>query len=748
MSEEDYFNEDQIKVLKAFFSTFIAELDDDETRELISTSCSVNNKENLSSIKSFAKFDLSSSYPEFLEYFMESLINFTTEDKLSKIRFILKLLSIRLSAYLLTGHFKPFYELTRKQREKVIQTWAISSSLFRRLYHNFALLITGSFWLNPPTEITNTIGYPVTDPEINSEKFTSKSFPIYDFIEIPAEGCELEFDVIVIGSGAGGGVIAAELAKAGNSVLILEKGKYYHQSELTMRANDGLKNLYERKGVMISEDDSIAVLSGSTFGGGTVVNWSASVRPQDFVRKEWAKPGLDYFLSDEFNDALDYVEGRMGVSASQVTHNEQNKILIDGCKNLGIHNDIVAQNSGGHAHSCGWCGYGCEWLEKQSTLMTFLQDARDSGAKFIQDCFVEKILIKNGKANGVEALVSGDKRLMVSAKIVVVSAGSIHSPAILLRSGITNQNLGKHLHIHPACETYGIFPDREVKGYDGTSICSEKENINGKGYGVRIETPEHDKHSLLQGIILSLKILVSAGAKRVGTAQAGIEDFVVNELGNVEDETFLEYLEKVEEIGLTENRTFIGTTHQIGTCRMGDHPLNSVTLFVSAQELPPTKLDFHTVKIPKYASWYKCNTLSTEFMSYAIKLASNYAQVDPINYGGKYIFDDQPELNNSFYGKYGKGFVARATNRTDYIIVSLCGDIGPNGSFIGVSYSCGRVFTSPPGTWCLIIYNPFFNDQKLDVVLSFTESVFVDGSYRKDQNETITIAKEIRTFKS
>ena len=76
-------------------------------------------------------------------------------------------------------------------------------------------------------EITDTIGYPVVDLEINSKRFTSKinSFPIYEFIEIPKEGCELNFDVVVIGSGAGGGVIAAELAKVGNSVLILEKGK-------------------------------------------------------------------------------------------------------------------------------------------------------------------------------------------------------------------------------------------------------------------------------------------------------------------------------------------------------------------------------------------------------------------------------------------------------------------------------------------------------------------------------------------
>jgi len=124
--------------------------------------------------------------------------------------------------------------------------------------------------------------------------------------------------------------------------------------------------------------------------------------------------------------------------------------------------------------------------------MTFLQDARDSGAKFIQDCYVEKILIRNGKAIGVEAIVSGNKKLIALAKIVIVSAGSIHSPAILLRSEIKDQNIGKNLHLHPTCAAYGMFSDREVKGYNGsilTSMCSEKENIDGNGYGVRIETP-------------------------------------------------------------------------------------------------------------------------------------------------------------------------------------------------------------------------------------------------------------------
>ncbi|CAG8470884.1 8557_t:CDS:2 [Funneliformis caledonium] len=166
------------------------------------------------------------------------------------------------------------------------------------------------------------------------------------------------------------------------------------------------------------------------------------------------------------------------------------------------------------------------------------------------------------------------------------------------------------------------------------------------------------------------------------------------------------------------------------------------TLFASAQELPPTKLDFHTVKVPKYGLWFKCNTMPNQYVSYAIKLASTYAQVDPIDYGGKYKFLTDPQAGNSFYGKYGKGFISRVTNGTAYAIASQCGDTGPNDEFLGVSYSCGKEAPPMPlETWCLNIYNPFSNDQKFDVVLSFTESVFVNAPNRK---ESSTIVNEVR----
>ncbi|CAG8668379.1 10132_t:CDS:1, partial [Diversispora eburnea] len=154
------------------------------------------------------------------------------EKSLSQLSTILTLFTIRPISFLLTGHMSPFYELSRKDREIVMQKWSKSNSIFRGLFKAFSGMILYIFWSSKNSSIFNsTIGYPGPDPRMDSQLFTNdlNKFPIYDFIQVPPEGLELQFDVVVVGSGAGGGVMAAQLAKAGYKVLVIEKGKYYHQ---------------------------------------------------------------------------------------------------------------------------------------------------------------------------------------------------------------------------------------------------------------------------------------------------------------------------------------------------------------------------------------------------------------------------------------------------------------------------------------------------------------------------------------
>lgn len=97
------------------------------------------------------------------------------------------------------------------------------------------------------------------------------------------------------------GVIASQLAQAGKSVLVIEKGAYHHEEEFIFEESAGFANLYENGGFAPSYEGGISILAGSVFGGGTTVNWSASLKLQHFVREEWAKQGLSHFMSPKVN---------------------------------------------------------------------------------------------------------------------------------------------------------------------------------------------------------------------------------------------------------------------------------------------------------------------------------------------------------------------------------------------------------------------------------------------------------------
>ncbi|CAG8452834.1 6636_t:CDS:2, partial [Diversispora eburnea] len=217
------------RVLKAFSGTVLAELNDFEIESLLTTKIKI--PIDSEKIREFGKFDLSKQ-DEFIELLINNLNRDLPEKSLSQLSTILTLFTMRPISFLLTGHMSPFYELNRKDREIVMQKWSKSNSIFFRSLFKVNSLILATFWSSENSSIFNsTIGYPGPDPRMNSQLFTDNKnkFPIYDFIQVPPEGLELQFDVVVVGSGAGGGVIAAQLAKAGYKVLVIEKGKYYHQ---------------------------------------------------------------------------------------------------------------------------------------------------------------------------------------------------------------------------------------------------------------------------------------------------------------------------------------------------------------------------------------------------------------------------------------------------------------------------------------------------------------------------------------
>ena len=400
---------------------------------------------------------------------------------------LLRLLDFRIVNLLLSGIPKPFTGMSPAQRERCLHGWATSRLPQRRkAFQALKRLTTVTHYTTPG--VARAIGYPgPLGPPPNTAK------PIRP-VAITGR-TTLDCDVVVVGSGAGGGVVAAELARAGKDVIVLEKGGYQNESDFTQQEGEGLARLYDAGGLLATRDLGFVILQGATLGGGTVVNYTTSFATPESVRDEWAREhGLPHFTSAEFTRSLDAVARRLGVNTDHATPSGRDRVLIRGLERLGWHHGLLPRNVRGCTQddACGYCGYGCRAGAKQSTLVTYLPDAARHGARIVVDCDVRRVVISGGRATGVEARVGGHA-LTVRAPAVVVACGSIHSPALLLRSGVSLPALGRFLALHPATAVFGEM-EEAVRPWTGTLQAHYSDQFADldQGYGFKFETaPVH-----------------------------------------------------------------------------------------------------------------------------------------------------------------------------------------------------------------------------------------------------------------
>jgi long-chain-alcohol oxidase len=304
---------------------------------------------------------------------------------------------------------------------------------------------------------------------------------------VAAGPLELECDACVVGSGAGGGVAAAVLAAAGLDVVVLEAGGYFSERDFDGAERAGLRRLYRGGGASATDDQGVALIAGACVGGGTVVNYTTSFRTPEDVLAEWEGLG---FPSAELGESLDAVCERLGVNTDHNLPSRRDELLRRGLDALGWHLDAMPRDVLGCEQGvvCGSCGYGCPLGAKQSTLRTWLEDAAGSGARIVVGAKARRVYVENGAAAGVDA-----GPVQVRARAVVAAAGAIDTPALLLRSGLRNANLGRWLRLHPATGVFGIFAE-DVRPWEGTlqALYSDHYRFLDDGYGIKYETiPAH-----------------------------------------------------------------------------------------------------------------------------------------------------------------------------------------------------------------------------------------------------------------
>ena len=390
--------------------------------------------------------------------------------------------------------FKGFAALTPAERERALLAWGDSRLTQRRaVFHALrkgALLFY--YMLSAPDGARNpawdAIGY--DGPLGKLANAPPKALT-------PTEPAgAIDCDVVIVGSGAGGGAAAGVLSGAGLDVVVVEAGDYYDDEDFEGSELGAITRFY-MAAPQATHDQSVALLAGSCLGGGTVVNYTTSFRTPDEVRSEWASHGVPAFTSDDYTVSLDAVCERLGVNQEYNDPSTREQKLRDGCTALGWHIDAMPRGVRQCAmgKECGYCGLGCRVGAKQSVVKTWLADAHAAGTRLVVRVRVERVLVEGGAARGIVCRTADGRELRIGARAVVVACGAIHTPALLRRSGLQNPNIGQHLKLHPAAAVFGIF-DEDLKPWEGVmqALYSDQHRDLHDGYGLKYETAANHPH--------------------------------------------------------------------------------------------------------------------------------------------------------------------------------------------------------------------------------------------------------------
>jgi choline dehydrogenase-like flavoprotein len=547
------------------------------------------------------------------------------------LKLFLDLLDSRAGGLLLFGRPHEFSSLGPEQRAAALLTMEGSRLGVVRKGIRALKTLVGLLWVTTddpsrPPLAWAAMSYPGPDGP-------PPSLPKPIATESIDQDATIDCDVVIIGSGAGGGTAAAVLSAAGLRVALLERGGYRNESDFTHLESEAYSAMYLDGGLGSTTDGGMQMLAGATLGGGTVINYTTSFATPDSVREEWDRVAgfHDVFAGDNFEASLTAVQERLGVNQGNGAPSARDQIIEKGLRNLGWHVDEMPRNADGCTEeACGYCTMGCRIGAKRSTLATYLQDAAEAGARIVVDADARFIETEDGRVTGVSARI-GPHTLTVRAEAVVLAAGALNTPAMLLRSGLGGPAVGRYLRLHPVTAVWGRFEER-VDPWTGrlqTRYCDEFADLDGQGYGFRFETaPTHplfpaafvgwedgpsfkrdilglghigvagillrdrdpgqvtvrrdgsplwrfrvsrrDQDHIREGVRRAAELLAGSGATEVFTSTIRPVRWVPGQ-GTIED-----LVADVDAIGYGPNQTSYFSFHQMGSARMGSDPARSV----------------------------------------------------------------------------------------------------------------------------------------------------------------------------
>lgn len=524
-------------------------------------------------------------------------------------------------------YVRPFSRLSLQARTAYCERASRSRTALVRQPFTFLKLACFNQWASTPP-VEEAIGFTYScvtrDPPRDGAALEVVQWP-----QIDRDHTE-ETDVVVIGSGAGGATMAKELAESGMSVIVLEEGSYFTRSDFSGPPWERLQKLYRANGTTVALGlPTIPLPLGKAVGGTTLINSGTCFRTPDKVLSAWGSQwGIEAIDPAAMTPFFDRVERIMHVMpVPEELLGENAKVFRRGVKALGLHGAPMQRNIDG-CRGCGVCAFGCPSDAKQSTHISYLPRAQKHGATIYARCRADQIVVTDGKATGVVASLldpagQPQAKLTVRAKIVVVGAGAVHTPALLQRNALANRSgqLGRNLRIHPAAGIGAWMPE-DVYGWRGTLqpyyvddwhashdiMIEVTSSVPGIGAGtmpgsgvftkeilgqykhlasaglfvsdtssgrvrkmgsgepiVTYKLNKLDTRKLVRGIVHTAEIFFAAGAQQVFTGLPG-KGFVKHP----------SELEDVKEEAVKPGALRLTAFHPVGTARMGANPAETV----------------------------------------------------------------------------------------------------------------------------------------------------------------------------
>ncbi len=277
------------------------------------------------------------------------------------------------------------------------------------------------------------------------------------------EDLDIECEVVVVGSGAGGAACAFELAARGRAVLLLEEGGYYDRRHFDGRPFEAFKRMYRDSGLTLAVGNvGMPVWAGRAVGGSTVVNSGTCYRAPERTFARWRRVyGLADFSSSSMDPYYRRVETMLGVEAPEERYlGGVARVIARGADALGFRHGPVLRNAPG-CDGAGVCVFGCPRGAKRSTDVSYVPAALERGAQLITQAKVNTIDVRDRRATGVSARLGSGRTLRVKAEAVVIAGGALMTPLILDDNGIGHRSgwLGRNLSIHPASKVIALFDE-------------------------------------------------------------------------------------------------------------------------------------------------------------------------------------------------------------------------------------------------------------------------------------------------